>query len=183
MGITVVEQKIRLTVEQRVENRIIHRADVRVTRRDRVVVQLVGVQGPPGPAGVSSVQVFSAENLEGSTIPAGVAVAPASASAGLRRASSTDPTRRPVVGLAAASASPGAPLSVQLTGPLELSNWSAALASGNALLARKTEYFIDGNGKLTPVAPVANAGEAIISAGTSLSTTTLAVEIDHRGTA
>lgn len=148
----------------------------------QVISVAEGPRGRPGPAG-DSAEGYTAENVDSVELFPGMALAPHPSTAGVRKASSADSTLRPVIGLVRTGGDPGDQIVVQLSGPLTLSDWSGALASGNTQLARKTEYFVNGQGKLTPIAPVGSAGEAIVSAGTSLSTDTLAVEIDHRGIA
>ena len=130
----------------------------------------------PATLGGGSNAVFkSLTNADSVTLPIGTPVS--AQSPGVVQAKSSDATR-PAVGVVAAAGAVGVACLVQLSGALQLSDWTAVL--GVASLVPRQLYFVDPvtPGKLTMTVPT-TAGQLLQIVGVGLTTDTLGLQIEQ----
>jgi len=122
-----------------------------------------------------SLDYYSAENKEGSTIDAGMACAVHSSGTGVVKASAADNTKI-AIGLMRATTADTVSGNVQIEGLFTLSDWTSVI--GASTLAAKTTYFLDPltAGKLTATVPT-TTGQTVQIVGTAVSTTTLDLDV------
>ena len=141
-----------------------------------VVTTVVGQQGPPGIDGIGTAS-FSAVNKQGSTLPAGTPVATHSSGVGFVSANATDDTK-PAVGLLTTSVNSLAAGSVQTSGPITLSDWTAI--TGSTTLVAKGRYYLSTSGGLLTTSPPVTTLNIVQLIGVAVSDDTLDIQIwDH----
>lgn len=170
-----VDDKTAVIVQETITTVALQQQDVTVIVPSEVVTIVeVGVQGPAGPSAPSG--SYTAENKEGISLSAGMPVAVHSSGVGVVRASAAD-NQKNAVGLALLGAAPAMAETVQVGGPVTLSDWTAV--TGTATLQARAIYYLSTIPGMLTTTPPETPGQVVQQVGMALSATTLGVEIDE----
>lgn len=129
-----------------------------------------GVLNASNSAGAS----YPTTNVGGATVSAGMCVATHSSGVGIVLANASDNSLN-CVGLATADISSSSSGTIQTTGTITLSDWTAA--TGSSTLAPKAVYFLDVTNGLLTTTPPSTLGQIVQSIGRSVSPTALELDI------
>lgn len=149
---------------------ICYRSDIGVYYRLISIGPLVwaAIAGGGGGGGGA---IFSAENKDGTTISAGMAVARHSSGSGFVHGDSTDNSKN-AIGIAIESILTTISGDVQVDGVVTLADWTAA--TGSSTLTALGNYFLGTGGQLTTTPPT-TTGYVVQFIGRALSSTSMEI--------